>query len=183
MDSTVFTARQDLHFICYVDKSGASKPWLVPLHHARTSSLHLLDSLATTGPTSLKPLAYPSSNLRNWVEFLEESKGRLHAEERLDWVKPMTVLLLSLTLWCCGLSWRWVWRLISAYSRRLIFNGSREQSSSWEAKWFSASQEIPRILRNQNIHYRIQTRPPPVPILSQLDPVHAPANPLPEDKS
>jgi len=30
-----------------------------------------------------------------------------------------------------------------------------EQSPSWEAKRFSASQEIPRILRNPKVRYRI----------------------------
>ena len=49
---------------------------------------------------------------------------------------------------------------------------SMEQSPSWEANWFSASQEIPRILWNARVHYRSHKRPPTVPILSQLDPVH-----------
>ena len=47
-----------------------------------------------------------------------------------------------------------------------------EQSPSWEANRFSASQEIPRISWNTKIRDRIHKCPPPVPILSQLDPVH-----------
>jgi len=53
---------------------------------------------------------------------------------------------------------------------------SMKQSPSWEANWFSASQEISRILKNQKVHYSIHEWPPPVPILSQLDPVHVPTS-------
>jgi len=46
------------------------------------------------------------------------------------------------------------------------------QSPSWEANWFAASQEIPRISRNLKVHYRTHKRPPLVSILGQPNPVH-----------
>ena len=52
------------------------------------------------------------------------------------------------------------------------------QSSSWEANWFAASQEILRILWNPKVHYCTHKRPPPVPILGQPNPVHIPTSHL-----
>jgi len=51
-----------------------------------------------------------------------------------------------------------------------------EQSPSWEANRFSGSQEIPRNLWNPEVYNRIHKCPPPIPILSQLDPVHTPTS-------
>jgi hypothetical protein len=51
-----------------------------------------------------------------------------------------------------------------------------EQDPSWEANRFTASQEIPSILWNPKVYYRINKFPPPVLILSQLDPVYNPSS-------
>ena len=55
---------------------------------------------------------------------------------------------------------------------------SMVQSPSWEANWFAANQEIPRISRNPKVHYRTHKRPTPVSILGQPNPVHIPTSHL-----
>ena len=52
------------------------------------------------------------------------------------------------------------------------------QSPSWEANWFAANQEIPRISRNPKVHYRTHKRPPPVSLLGQPNAVHIPTSHL-----
>ena len=59
---------------------------------------------------------------------------------------------------------------------RNSFTYSKQHSPSWEANRFSASQEIPHILWNPKVHYRIHISPPPLTGLSQIDPVHDPTS-------
>ena len=59
-----------------------------------------------------------------------------------------------------------------------LLSYSMVQSPSWEANWFAASQEIPRISQNPKVHYRTHKRPPPVSILGQPNPVHIPISHL-----
>jgi len=52
------------------------------------------------------------------------------------------------------------------------------QQSPWEANRVSASPEIPLILCKPQVHCRVnKSPPPPVPVLTQISPVHTPIPP------
>jgi hypothetical protein len=44
--------------------------------------------------------------------------------------------------------------------------------SSYKTNNLSASQKIPHLLRGLTLHHRVRNRPPLVPILSQINPIH-----------
>jgi hypothetical protein len=62
------------------------------------------------------------------------------------------------------------------YEFRIIVLKMNILSPSWKANWFAASQEFPRVLWNPKVPHRTHKRPPPVPILSQPNPVLTPTS-------
>ena len=68
--------------------------------------------------------------------------------------------------------------MLLTYLITYLLTYSTVQSPSWEANWFAASQQIPRISQNPKVHYRTHKRPPPVSILGHPSTIHIPTSHL-----
>ena len=66
----------------------------------------------------------------------------------------------------------WISTDVITLSCKQPTTNSMEQVPFWEANRSSAGQEIPRILCNPTVHYRIHNSPPLVSIPRQINPVH-----------
>ena len=65
-------------------------------------------------------------------------------------------------------------REVPSYLFTYLLHGEKSFSRSYEVTSSQLVKKFPAFLWKLKVHYRIHNCPPPVPILSQLDPVHAP---------
>ena len=97
--------------------------------------------------------------------------GQLCNYLNCNWAFHLMVVAPPYLLW--GFD-RLVVLIPRVFSCNMFITYSMEQTPFWEANRSLVGHKIFRILWNPMVHYRSNKSPPPVPILSQIDSVHAP---------
>jgi hypothetical protein len=95
--------------------------------------------------------------------------------EQVNYVFWEVTIFLGKCMELTGMKWLGNW--LHYLTRNFLIYNSLEHSSSWEANSFSAGQEIPRFYETQS-PLRMHGRQPLTIILSQINPVPAPIQPL-----
>ena len=105
------------------------------------------------------PVTYVDDKLHYWSSLAEWQETRSVTAARNDhsgsWLQQLTDSMDELL------------PNVQFKPGRYLLTYSIEQSPSWEAHRFSASQKFPCILWNPKVHYRIHKCSPPVPVLTQ----------------
>jgi len=114
------------------------------------------------GPNAWKTLALEKIHCANWQD--------LHKSLSQHELRLIPALLGSYFRNNLLFTTRWSNTILTQYM----------EQRHWETNRFSASQQIPSILWNSKVHYRVYKSPPTDHFLSHINPVHAPI-PLPED--
>ena len=124
---------------------------------------------------------YDQSGIR-WAMGLSRLEGKIHVHGRITWKKNLEISDVGveeysvLILLKIRNSARMFRSYLHTYLLIYLLTYSIEQSPPWEANRPTVSQQIPRIIWNPNVHYRIHNSRPPVLIQSQINPVHTPTS-------
>ena len=143
--------------------------------HICLSALRQLTDAIYKSISLFRVVMYPWQEKRTFPTYLTQKRGHTGEKGALKQkIYIHSIIKLNLLIYILTYLLTYLLTYILTHS----LTPSMVQSPSWEANWFAASQEIPRISRNPKVHYRTHKLPPPVSILDQPNPVHIPTSHL-----